>query len=534
MRSYSVLDTPRETEFDALVRLAAYICHSPIALITLMDDQRQWFKSCYGMEGEETERKDSFCQFTIKSDEILEVPDALLDERFMHNRYVMGDPFVRYYCGVPLITPDGYRIGSLCVVDRVPRLLDSAQKEALQTLAGEVIARMELNRQKIKLQQQKDLAELNERRFKTLFENSQGYLFTHDLSGKILAVNPAAARALQSQPRRIIGKSIGFFLDSAQTEVLAQYLKGIQTEKTLSGVIRISVSKEQSRYWMYSNVLCQNGIHEPYVICSAQDVTDKELAQQILTQARDELKTQVESRTVELQDSNSALQFTREELETFLYRASHDLRGPVCSLKGVVHLISLEKGHEGLEGLMTMMNRTMLKLEHAMESLLHYTNNRQNHLSREELNIVSVVQQAIDYSRRVKGFERMQINTNIEADTSFYSDAYRVQLVIQHLLANSIAFQDLSNPDPFVNVTVVVQPDWVTICLEDNGVGVPPENVPLIFDRFVKASEQSSGSGLGLYIVKEVLKKLNGTIEVFSVRGKGTCFTVRVPNRPTA
>jgi signal transduction histidine kinase len=200
----------------------------------------------------------------------------------------------------------------------------------------------------------------------------------------------------------------------------------------------------------------------------------------------------------------------------------------------VVHLISLEKGHEGLEGLMTMMNQTMLKLEHAMESLLHYTNNRQNSLSREKLNIVSVVQQAIEYSRRMKGFERMQINTNIEADTPFYSDAYRVQLVIQHLMANSIAFQDLSNSDPFVNVTVAVQPEWVTICLEDNGVGVPPENVPLIFDRFVKASEQSSGSGLGLYIVKEVLKKLDGTIDVLSVRGKGTSFTVRIPNRPTA
>ncbi len=532
LTSYGVMDTLREAEFDALTKLAAYICRTPIALITLIDDQRLWFKSCLGLEGEQAERKDSFCQFTIRSEGGFEVPDTLLDDLVRDNPSVVGEPFIRYYCGVPLTTPDGYRLGSLCVADYVPKMLDSAQKEALQTLAGEVMARMELNRQKARLQQQKQLAEFNEKRFKTLFDHSQGYLFTHDLSGRILGVNPAAAQALQCQPAQITGKSISFFLGTDSPGQLAIYLKKIQTQKIMSGVTRIKVSGDEERYWLYSNVLCQTGTQGPYVICSAQDVTDKEVAQRILLQVRDELKKQVESRTTELLAANAALQLTRQELEVFLYRASHDLRGPVCSLKGVVHLIGLEEGYDSLVGLIAMMNQTMLKLEHAMESLLHYTNNRQNYLSCEKLDVLAIVERAIDYGRRLKGFDRMQIGMDIRDDLPFYSDSYRVQLIIQHLLANSIAFQDLANPEPFVKVSVTVEQDWATIRLEDNGVGMPAETVPHIFGRFVKGSEQSPGSGLGLYIVKEVLKKLDGNIGVVSASGKGTGFTVRIPNRP--
>jgi PAS domain S-box-containing protein len=393
------------------------------------------------------------------------------------------------------------------------------------------MARMELKRQQEQLRLQEQYAEYNERRFKALFEHSGGYLYTHSLSGEILSMNPATEQAMQYGKQAAVGRSIADFLVLDNPGALSAYLKKISAAGVMSGIVKVRTATGVEKYWQYTSVLCTDTAQEPFAICSAQDVTQKEVAQQILLQAEEELKSQVQLRTAELSSVNATLESTREELEAFLYRASHDLRGPVCSLRGIMHLLRREGTAHNQETLMGMMEQTVLKLEHAMESILHYTNNQHNYLDVEQIDLSLMVGQAIEYSRRVKGFERVRIELDIQAAYPFYSDAYRVQLVIQQLLANSIAFQDLTIPDPFVRISLSTSTDKVTICLQDNGVGVPPQTVPLIFDRFVKASGQSIGCGLGLYIVKEVLTKLRGSVEVTSIEGKGTYFVVEVPNQ---
>ncbi|HEX8531067.1 MAG TPA: PAS domain S-box protein, partial [Cytophagales bacterium] len=450
LRSYDVLDTPAEAEFDALTRLAAYICGSPIALVSLLDDQRQWFLSNQGMGADQTTKLISFCRYTIQRDELFEVSDASLDERFNGNPLVTGPPFVRYYCGAPLTTPEGYRLGALCVMDRKPKKLDDAQKGALQTLAREVMMRLEMKRQQQLLRWQQQQAEYNQKRYGLLFEHSRSYLYTHTLSGTILAANPAAVQALGYKPRDIPGRSIAEFLITETPQGLGNYLQKIRTEGTMSGTVRVRTGSGEERYWQFSNVLCADPGYPPFVICSAYDVTDKQAARQILLQAEEDLKNQVQLRTAELSAVNAALESTREELEAFLYRASHDLRGPVCSLKGVMYLMQTDAAGQGQEALLGMMQQTLLKLEHAMENILHYANNRHNYLDYEKVNLPVVLSQALDYCKRVKGLEHVAIHTDVTDDCGFYSDAYRVQLVIQHLLANSIAFHNLSLPEPFV------------------------------------------------------------------------------------
>ena len=143
LRSYEILDTLPEREFDDLTELAAYICRTPVAVITMIDEKRQWFKSCVGLSGKETTRDLAFCDYTIRQKTPLVVRDARRDPRFQNWSNVTGDPHIVFYAGVPLWTDDGQCLGSLCVVDFQPRELDRTQIEALERLARQVMAQLD-------------------------------------------------------------------------------------------------------------------------------------------------------------------------------------------------------------------------------------------------------------------------------------------------------------------------------------------------------------------------------------------------------
>ena len=144
LRRYRILDTDPERAFDDLTLLASRICGTPIALITLIDADRQWFKSRVGLSMTETARSISICAHAIQQKDLFVIPDAREHKTFRENPSVTGDPHVRFYAGAPLITPDGYALGTLCVVDRVPRTLTADQIEALQALKRQAEMQLEL------------------------------------------------------------------------------------------------------------------------------------------------------------------------------------------------------------------------------------------------------------------------------------------------------------------------------------------------------------------------------------------------------
>ncbi len=148
LRDYHILDTGAEAEYDDLVHLASQICGTPIAVVSLVDTQRQYFKARIGLDATETPRDVAFCAHAILKPELMIVPDAMKDERFADNPLVTSDPNIRFYAGTPLVTPKGHSMGTLCVIDRVPRALDESQQEALQVLGRQVVKLMQLRRAK--------------------------------------------------------------------------------------------------------------------------------------------------------------------------------------------------------------------------------------------------------------------------------------------------------------------------------------------------------------------------------------------------
>jgi PAS domain S-box-containing protein len=237
LKSYHVLDTSPENEFDAIARLASYICNTPIALISFIDADRQWVKSRVGIEAKQMPRADAFCNHTILGNKIFEIPDVLENKTFRRNIFVINDPQIRFYAGAPLIDPNGYRLGALCVMDMVPRKLDKEQLNALRTLADDVMSRLESRKQKKELEEN----QLHQKDFLSLFDNSPEIQCIMDKEFRIELINHSVVDVFGYTPDESVGHSLwNFFSEGVRTSSL-QKLKNSLEQHGHSVVIETPV-----------------------------------------------------------------------------------------------------------------------------------------------------------------------------------------------------------------------------------------------------------------------------------------------------
>jgi len=204
LQRYEILDTPPELDFDDLTGLAARVCATPIALLTLIDEERQWVKAHVGLEINETPRDIAFCNYAIQQAGLFVVPDALADPRFANNPLVTGDPRIRFYAGSPLITPDGQALGTLCVIDRVPRQFPPDQAKALTALSRQVVAQLELRRAGQELRSVVERSEATQEALRAsealktrIIESSRDCIKLLDLDGNLISMNAGGMQMLE-------------------------------------------------------------------------------------------------------------------------------------------------------------------------------------------------------------------------------------------------------------------------------------------------------------------------------------------------
>lgn len=211
LESYSVMDSLSEKDFDSITQLASYICNTPISLISLLDKDRQWFKSSVGLEVKEIPKAISFCQYAIKGDEVYEVQNALENQLFADNPLVTGNPDIRFYAGAPLKNDEGFNLGTLCVIDTIPRTLTEMQKKALGLLATQVINLLQLRRKNI------NLADA-QKEFENFLELSKDLVCIANLDGMFYKVNPAFTTILGYAKEELEGKPFVDFIHSDDLE----------------------------------------------------------------------------------------------------------------------------------------------------------------------------------------------------------------------------------------------------------------------------------------------------------------------------
>lgn len=198
---YNVLDTEYEKDYDDLVELASKICNVPISLISLIDKDRQWFKAKKGLESAETPRDVAFCNHAIMQDHIMEIQDATKDQRFVNNPLVLKDPEIRFYAGAPLINSDGYKLGTLCVIDKVPRELTAEQRRALEIISAQVMKLLEIRLAHKKEETLKNRLAIQNKRLEELnqLKTKMFSIISHDLRVPVANLSTLLGMVMEQQ-----------------------------------------------------------------------------------------------------------------------------------------------------------------------------------------------------------------------------------------------------------------------------------------------------------------------------------------------
>ncbi|UQD55878.1 ATP-binding protein [Flavobacterium sp. K5-23] len=232
----------------------------------------------------------------------------------------------------------------------------------------------------------------------------------------------------------------------------------------------------------------------------------------------------------EIDDRNKNLIITNKELDKFVYSASHDLRSPILSLKGLIEIVKLEDDLDEIRIYLDLMNQTLDKQDQFIKEIIDYSRNKRKKVIATSFSLNQIIDEIISQHCYIKGANMITINKNLSVDEA-HSDSLSLKIILNNLLSNAFKYFDEKKENPYISIKTYANEEFYKIEIEDNGIGIDKEHLDKIFEIFFVTNNTKKGSGLGLYLVKEAVKNINGTITVDSEMNVGSKFTLTIPKQ---
>lgn len=504
LRALKLLDTGADARFDRITHIARRLFGVPIALISLIDANRQWFKSRQGLDVPETSRDISFCGHAILGEDIFVVEDALADPRFADNPLVTGPPHIRFYAGAPLSVADGHRVGTLCIIDRQARSFSAEGRQDLRELANWLQDEL----RQIRVHEAADLFRRQEARLKAILDTVVDAIITIDDRGAIETANPAAERLFGYALAELAGRNVSCLMPSPYRDEHDGYLRRY-LDTRVPRVIGIGREVVGMR---------KDGTVFPMELAVSETLVDGQ-----------------RSFTGIVRDISERKRLERMKSE-FVSTVSHELRTPLTSIHGSLGLLvggaagELPERAKELAEIACNNSDRLVRLISDILDIEKIESGRMS-FSLRPIVLAEVAGEAVAAN---EGYARkLGVAISLDGalpDTKVLADPDRLNQVITNLISNAAKFSPAGET---VRVRLALRGRGVRLTVADRGPGIPEEFRARIYEKFSQAdssdTRQVGGTGLGLSITKALVERFGGQLSFDSERGAGTAFHVDLP-----
>jgi PAS domain S-box-containing protein len=504
LRRFRILDTAPEPGFDRVAELAAHLFDVPVALVTFVDAHRQWHKAAVGTDRAEVPRGQSLCAATIETEGPTVVEDLSEADWFAKNPFVAGPPHARFYAGTPLVTPDGYPIGTVSVLGTEPRGGAPALVRQLEHL-GDIAMETLLERQ-YALGGRDELSQ-------TVLDHLPGLFYVLDREGRLRRWNARFERVSGYAQGELAGRSVEHFFEGADWA---------RVDEAVSEVFREGSATVEADF------VSRSGSTVPVLFTGVR--TYLQGAFHLVGMGIDISEQRRQAR--ELRAAKEEAEEASRVKSTMLKNLSHEIRTPLTSILGFARV--LKENLSGEDGRAArLVHEAGTRLKGTVDSVLQLSKleTGTQDLNRERLDLAVVATEVADLLRPQAEDKALRLHAEVpDAPVEGWWNEGALRRIAENLLENAIKF----TPEGGTVTLRVGQVDGRAVLeVEDTGVGISEEALPDIFDAFKQESEgltrEYEGSGLGLANVKELTELLGGTVEVESQKGEGTRFTVHLP-----
>lgn len=339
--------------------------------------------------------------------------------------------------------------------------------------------------------------------FQELIENSNDIIIVTDQDFRIRYISSSVINIFGVEPIAVVGRNVFDFVKRDKIQPWRECL----SEAAYPFVEEIAVHVHENEK-VYFDVHVSNLLNHYKVqglVLKLHDITKKKQKEN------------------ELVRSN-------QHLDQVIYKTTHDLKAPLMSALGLVKIAEDAPVEEKAQYI-GMIKKSLLKLDSYIEEMNNFFRNEKLALQREKIDLLQLLREEQENLKNFSQGDKIQIQLQLDDRVELYSDSIRIKTIITNIFSNAIKYQDSKKHNPFIKIVANVTSEDCFICIEDNGIGIEPEYQKKIFDLFFRATDQSQGTGLGLFIVKDTVERLKGSIEVKSTMGKGTTFNIRIPNQ---